>query len=82
MEVPTVSDIDGETIEIPCSRCHATTVKTVAWLSKHKQFVCECGALVRVTPSTFDHEIAKVTKAVDRLKRAIDSRPRQSNPKL
>jgi hypothetical protein len=72
-----VSDVDGETIEIPCPKCHATSVKTVAWLKKHKQFVCGCGALVRVTPSTFDHEIAKVALAVDRLKRTIDARPRR-----
>jgi hypothetical protein len=80
-EVRDVSDVDGETIEIPCPGCRAPTEKTVAWLKSHKQFTCACGTLVRVTPSTFRHEIAKVSAAVDQLKRTIDSRSRQPSSK-
>ena len=74
-------DVDDETIEMPCPKCHATTERTVAWLKRHKQFTCGCGTLVRVTPSTFHHEIAKVSEAVDQLRRVIDSQPRQPGTK-
>ena len=64
-----------------CPKFRATTEKTVAWLKRHKQFTCACGTLVRVTPSTFHHEIAKVTRDVDRLRRTIDLQARQPGPK-
>jgi hypothetical protein len=63
--------IDGETIEIACPTCDATTIKTVAWLKTHTKVSCRCGTVIPLTPRTFNHEIAKVNQAVDRLRRSI-----------
>ena len=63
--------IDGETIEIACPTCQAVTPKTVAWLKKHTRVSCRCGTVIPLTPRTFNHEIAKVNRAVDKLRRSI-----------
>ena len=63
---------DSETLEIICPACETATSKTVAWLKNHDRIKCRCGAVVPLTPHTFDHEIAKTSRAVDTLRRAID----------
>jgi hypothetical protein len=71
-----MSDVsDCETLEILCPACEAAMSRTVAWLKKHDRITCRCGAVILLTPRTFDHEIAKANQAVDQLRRVIDKGP-------
>ena len=43
-----MSYLDSAEVGIPCDVCGTYTQKTVGWISKNYQFVCQCGAVVRI----------------------------------
>jgi hypothetical protein len=63
--------LDDAAFDIPCPNCGQETKKGFGWIKGNSEFICACGAKIRLDTDQFRSEITKAEAAVKSLQDTI-----------
>src|SRR5438045_3994921 len=63
-----MSELDMQTIHVPCSKCGKEHPKTIRWLKANPQLVCDCGNEINVK---FDGSLEEIERSLAQIPRNI-----------